>query len=122
LFTLSAGRFAARCATVPRSGGQAATFCYEFAWGHPPIGAGHSLEIPFVFDNLAVAADDPVIGADPPQELAGEMNSAWVRFATSGDPGWPAFDDSRPVRIFDAGGSGVEYDPRGDERAIWPAG
>jgi para-nitrobenzyl esterase len=115
-------RLPALAVAQARSGGPAATFCYEFAWGHPPIGAGHSLEIPFVFDNLAVAADDPVIGADPPQELADEMNSAWVRFATGGDPGWPAFDDSRPVRIFDADGGRIEHDPRGDERAIWPAG
>ena len=105
-----------------RSGGQAATYFYEFNWGHPPIGAGHSLEIPFVFDNLAAAADDEVIGPDAPQELADEMHSAWVRFATTANPGWPAFDDSRPVRIFDADGGSIEHDPRGDERAIWPAG
>jgi para-nitrobenzyl esterase len=105
-----------------RSGGQAATYFYEFNWGHPPIGAGHSLEIPFVFDNLAAAADDEVIGQDAPQELADEMHSAWVRFATTANPGWPAFDDSRPVRIFDADGGSIEHDPRGDERAIWPAG
>lgn len=105
-----------------RSGGPAATYFYEFDWGHPPIGAGHSLEIPFVFDNLATAADDQVIGADPPQDLADEMNSAWVKFATTANPGWPAFDDSRPVRVFDADGGSIEHDLRGDERAIWPAG
>ncbi len=115
-------RLPALAVAQARSGGPAATFFYEFAWGHPPIGAGHSLEIPFVFDNLAEITNDPVIGTDPPQELADEMNSAWVRFATDADPGWPAFDDSRPVRIFDAGGGTIEHDPRGDERASWPAG
>jgi hypothetical protein len=41
--------------------------------------------------------------------------------SNAADPGWPAFDESRPVRLFDAGGS-IELDPHGDERAIWPAG
>jgi para-nitrobenzyl esterase len=115
-------RLPALAVAEARSGGPAPTFFYEFGWGHPPLGAGHSLEIPFVFDNLGTAAGDPVIGADPPQDLADDMNSAWVRFATCADPGWPAFDDSRPVRVFDAGGGSIEHDPRGDERAIWPAG
>jgi para-nitrobenzyl esterase len=114
-------RLPALAVAQARSSGPAATYFYEFNWGHPPIGAGHSLEIPFVFDNLAAAAGDEVIGGDPPQELADEMNSAWVRFATTANPGWPAFDDSRPVRIFDADGGSIEHDPRGDERAIWPA-
>ena len=103
----------------------AATYFYEFRWGNPPMGAGHSLEIPFVFDNLSQAGDDPLIGPNPPQDLAEEMQSAWVRFASTGDPGWVAFDESRPVRIFDTGttgGDSIESDPRGDERAIWPAG
>ncbi|HWF80122.1 MAG TPA: carboxylesterase family protein [Streptosporangiaceae bacterium] len=115
-------RLPALAVAQARSGGPAATYFYEFGWGHPPIGAGHSLEIPFVFDNLATAAADLVIGADPPQDLADEMNSTWVRFATTANPGWPAFDGSRPVRIFDADGGSIEHDPRGDERAIWPAG
>jgi len=115
-------RLPALAVAEARSGGPAATYFYEFAWGHPPIGAGHSLEIPFVFDNLATAAGDQAIGDAPPQDLADQMNSAWVSFATTANPGWPAFDDSRPVRIFDADGSSIELDPRGDERAIWPAG
>lgn len=113
-------RLPALAVAQARSGGPAATYFYEFNWGNPPIGAGHSLEIPFVFDNLARAADDQVIGENPPQDLADTMNSAWVAFATTANPGWPAFDDSRPVRIFDADGGSVQHDPRGDERAIWP--
>jgi para-nitrobenzyl esterase len=116
-FRLPALAVAQARATAP-----AATFVYEFAWGKPPLGAAHSLEIPFVFDNLATAADDDIIGADAPQDLADDMQAAWVAFATTADPGWPAYDDSRPVRVFAAGGGSVERDPRGDERAIWPAG
>ena len=35
-----------------RAGGPAATYFYEFAWRHPLVGAGHGLDVPFVFDNL----------------------------------------------------------------------
>ncbi len=115
-------RLPALAVAQARSGESAATYVYEFGWGIPPLGAAHSVEIPFVFDNLSAAADDPVLGDDPPQDLADDMQSAWVRFASGADPGWPAFDESRPVRIFDTGGGSVELDPRGDERAIWPAG
>jgi para-nitrobenzyl esterase len=117
VFRLPALAVAEARATAPT-----ATYVYEFAWGKPPLGAAHSLEIPFVFDNLASAADDPVIGADAPQDLADDMQAAWVAFATTADPGWPAYAEDRQVRIFDAGGGSVERDPRGDERAIWPAG
>jgi para-nitrobenzyl esterase len=105
-----------------RSGGQAPTYCYEFRWGVPPIGAGHAMEIPFVFDNLASPDSRPLIGPDPPADLAADMHAAWIAFARDGDPGWPAFDASRPVRVFDAGGGSVEIDPRHDERTVWPAG
>ncbi len=122
LVTDSFFRLPALAVAQARSGGPAATYFYEFAWGQPPLGAAHSVEIPFVFNNLAVAADDEVIGPNPPQDLADDMHATWVRFAATGDPGWPAFDDSRPVRIFGAGGGSIERDPRGDERAIWPSG
>jgi para-nitrobenzyl esterase len=109
-----------------RAGGPAATYCYEFAWGIPPIGAGHAVEIPFVFDNLsspdAVAIVGMHDGRHPAQDVADDMHAAWISFARTSDPGWPAFDASRPVRVFDSGGGSVELDPRGDERAIWPAG
>ncbi len=105
-----------------RSGGPAPTYFYEFAWGNPPIGAGHAMEIPFVFDNLSSSDISSLIGANPPADVATDMHAAWVAFARDADPGWPAFDGSRPVRVFDTGGGSIELDPRGDERAIWPAG
>jgi para-nitrobenzyl esterase len=104
-----------------RAAGPAATYFYEFAWRSPAIGAGHGLEIPFVFDTLGAQGADLAMGAEPaPQDLADLMHAAWVRFAGTGDPGWPAFDASRPVRVFDTGGGYVEHDQRRDEREIWP--
>jgi para-nitrobenzyl esterase len=45
------------------------------------------------------------------------MHSAGVGFATTGDPGWQCWDESRPVRVFDGEGDPVVLAPRDDERA-----
>jgi len=104
-----------------RLAGPATTHLYEFAWPSPVqgLGAAHAVELGFVFDRLA--SDDAVRlnGRDAPQQLADDMHSAWVRFATTGDPGWPAWSASRPVQVFDAPASGVALAPREDERAAW---
>jgi len=104
-----------------RARGPAPTYVYEFAWASPVggLGACHSLEIPFVFDNLSAEGAEPALGAAPPAALAGRMHAAWLAFARDGHPGWGAYDDTCPVMIFDEPGGGVELDPRGDERRIW---
>ncbi|MEU8250049.1 carboxylesterase family protein [Nonomuraea sp. NPDC048916] len=95
------------------------TFVYEFAWRSPAmdLGACHALEIGFVFDNLWSGTE--LTGPGAPQPLADAMHRAWVAFATSGDPGWPAWDASRPVMVFDDPGSGVVLAPRDDELREW---
>jgi para-nitrobenzyl esterase len=103
-----------------RADGPAHTYVYEFAWRHAQVGAGHGLDVPFVFDNLSAEGADLVAGRDAPADVAEEMHAAWIRFAGTGDPGWPAYDASRPVMVFDTGGAVVQYDPRRDERTIWP--
>ena len=47
---------------------------------------------------------------------------AWVRFAADGDPGWQAWDDSHPVRIFGDGEPHTAYGPRDPELALWDGG
>jgi para-nitrobenzyl esterase len=77
-----------------RSGGR--TFTYEFAWPSPAfggaLGAGHCLELPFVFERTdlpALHGENALLGAGrPPVALATEMHGDWVRFVTTGDPGW----------------------------------
>ncbi|MFD5179608.1 carboxylesterase/lipase family protein [Nocardia sp. NPDC058379] len=94
----------------------APTHVYEFAWPTdlPGLGACHVLEVPFVFDALAGA--HALTGPHPPQALADEIHAAWVRFATDGDPGWPAFDsENKQVRIFDTPASSTVANPRGAE-------
>lgn len=100
-----------------RAGGRA--WQYEFAWPTPVhnLRACHALELGFVFDTLSTSP--PIAGAAPPQCLADEMHETWVRFATTGDPGWERVGAARrPVRTFGdpALPSGaVVTDPRDDE-------
>ena len=81
-----------------RAGGAAGTYMYEFAWPAPGLGAVHALEVPFVFDTASPDAPlfGPLLGNDPPQDLARTMHGAWVAFATDGDPGWPKYDLEHP--------------------------
>ncbi|WP_243225845.1 carboxylesterase/lipase family protein [Microbacterium sp. CIAB417] len=79
------------------------TFVYEFAWQSPvrDLRAAHALELGFVFDTLADAESQRLAGPDAPQLLAERMNADWVRFISTGDPGWPAFDARRITRVYD---------------------
>ncbi|MGZ6376776.1 MAG: carboxylesterase/lipase family protein [Ktedonobacterales bacterium] len=99
-----------------------ATYMYEFAWRSPQfnrlLGACHALEIAFVFDTLGNGTE-PLLGTDPPQQLADTMHAAWVAFATRGDPGWPKYDLKRRATMrFDTTSEMVE-DPQSAERALW---
>ena len=51
------------------------------------------------------------------------MHRAWVAFAATGDPGWPAYTPGhRTVALFGSGtdpGREVVDDPRGDLRVLW---
>ena len=103
------------------------TWLYEFRWESPALPAGlgafHGLDVPFVRDDLramqAVAGSEAWIGRHPPADLAATMHAAWVRFARTGDPGWPAYDlDSRQTMVFDAT-SAVVPDAAAPERQAW---
>jgi len=83
--------------------GVGVTFAYEFAWRSDALdgqlGASHVMELPFVFDRVdlpALHGPDALLGtAPPPADLVDRMHGAWVRFAASGDPGWPAHEPDR---------------------------
>jgi len=79
------------------------THVYEFAWPSPvrDLRAAHALELGFVFDRLGAEEARRMAGPDAPRELAREMNTAWVRFVTLRDPGWPAYGNGRLTRLFD---------------------
>jgi para-nitrobenzyl esterase len=110
------------------SGSGAPTHLYEFHWESPAIPAGvgahHAIELPFVYDGLEqMAAFDPAgrlqLGDNPPAALAATMHRAWIAFATTGDPGWPAHDlGTRATMVFDET-SAVVDDVAAPERLAW---
>jgi carboxylesterase type B len=103
------------------AGATSRTYMYEFAWPSPGLGAVHALEVPFVFDTVSADAPlfGPLLGNDPPQSLADTMHAAWVAFARTGDPGWPAYDlERRATMRFDTTCEVVD-DPRAWERELW---
>ncbi|MFI1917713.1 carboxylesterase/lipase family protein [Nocardia sp. NPDC020380] len=85
-----------RIADIVSSAGTAC-HVYEFGWpsGIDGIGSCHALEIPFVFDTLALGKT--LTGPNPPQPLADEMHRAWVDFAVHGDPGWARYESAAPL-------------------------
>jgi para-nitrobenzyl esterase len=99
------------------------THMYEFAWRSPAfdgrLGACHGLDVPFVFDLLDIGQMGKLLGNDPPQQVASTMHSAWVSFATHGDPGWPPYELSRRATMrFDLTSELVE-NPHSAERMLW---
>ena len=100
-----------------------ATYMYEFAWRSPQfnglLGASHATEIAFVFDTLDEEQHEPLLGTNPPQQLANTMHAAWVAFATRGDPGWPRYDLNRRATMRFDTTSEVVDDPRSAERMLW---
>jgi para-nitrobenzyl esterase len=98
------------------------TWMYRFDWGTPVfggvLGACHGVELPFVFETLDAArgfvGDDPALA-----QLASTVHQGWVRFATTGDPGWPAYDSRRRATMcFDVASTVVD-DPDGELRTCW---
>jgi carboxylesterase type B len=101
------------------------TYAYEFTWQDSPAfdghyGAAHFLEVPFLFDQLGDPAFAPQVGPDAPAALGDTMRRGWIRFAKTGDPGWPRYDERQSVMIFD-NSCRVEPDPREHHRAAWDA-
>ena len=86
-------------ALVAADGDTHRTYMYEFAWASPGLGAVHALEVPFVFDTASPDAPlfGPLLGPDPPQDLARTMHTAWVHFARHGNPGWLAVRPAHQV-------------------------
>jgi para-nitrobenzyl esterase len=81
--------------------GHGATWAYRFGWRSSGLGAGHVMELPFVFDCLDLPelhGPRALLGEGPaPQDLATRMHSAWIRFAATGDPGWSRHPEVRQL-------------------------
>ena len=86
-----------------RQANAAPVYMYLFEWESPALNgtlkSTHTLEIPFVFDNLKVS--DEYVGPRPEREqLMAQISDAWIAFARTGSPNheglprWPAYDDA----------------------------
>lgn len=113
------------------SSAQGRTWVYEMDWRSPVAGgrygAPHTVDIPFFFDNLAVAPGMVGGGAEnvsKAQPLATMMSETLIAYARAGDPNhsglphWPAYDlHSRATMIWNTLPAVVD-DPRGREREL----
>jgi para-nitrobenzyl esterase len=102
----------------------APVWMYMLTW-ETPVARGrlrcpHALEIPLVFDNVERARNFVGRGEEP-QVVADQMSNAWLAFARSGDPGWPAYDAAtRATKVFDLESS-VVNDPLPEVRKVLQA-
>ncbi len=105
------------------------TFVYDFMWSSPvldgALGAGHTVEIPFAFDNLWTPCTPYQLGDAPPVALAGAMSGAWHAFMQSGEPyaetlpAWPVYDhETRATMGLDCESS-LLTDPDAAQRRYW---
>jgi para-nitrobenzyl esterase len=109
-----------------RKSAQAApVYMYYFTWKTPvrdgKLKAFHTLEIPFVLENVDEAKSMTGEGADryPLQE---KMSGAWAAFARTGNPNhkglpkWPAFKTGERATMILDNQCKVVNDPHGEER------
>ena len=95
-------------AEVRAQDGRANTFVYQLNFEN----AKHTDDIGLAFGTVP--------SPTPAQaKMSAEIMDTFVRFARSGDPGWPAYDlDTRRTMVFDTA-SRVERDPRKWERELF---
>jgi len=98
-------------ATAKSKQGGSPAYSYLFTWQSPvndgSLGACHGMELPFMFNNIAMAR--PMTGGGKEAyELADKISSAWINFIKTGNPNsknlpeWPAYTpENGATMIFD---------------------
>ena len=118
---MEAERRAANPVSQPR------TWVYQMNWHRnaPGARAMHTIDIPFMFDNLAAAPGQ--IGSTPEelavaQPLADAMSGMLIHYAATGNPNhpglpfWPAYDLKQRNTMIWGNPPQIVSDPRGEER------
>ena len=121
------GTYARETARRKAEQGAAPAYLYRFDWETPEGGghmrSPHTIEIPFVFNNIAIAGS--LISKMPEAfELATKVSASWAAFARTGNPNvaslpkWPAYAaSSRDTMLFN-NASRVEKDPDRECRLV----
>ena len=104
---------------------KAPVYMYYFTWRSPvregKLKAFHTLEIPFVLENVDEAKSMTGTGSER-YALQDKMSGAWAAFARGGDPNhkglphWPAFDTAKRATMVFNNDCKVVNDPYGEER------
>ncbi len=119
---------AIRVAERKAAGSPAPVYMYLFTWESPFMGGilkcPHTMEMPFVFNNVEPAIG--ILGNSPERiPLAAKVSGAWLAFARSGNPnhqglpGWPTYNKEERATMVFGSECKVENDPRGEERQAW---
>ena len=107
--------------------GPAPVYKYYFQW-YSPVREGklrsyHTLDIPFVFENVDIAQS--MVGSGPERyPLADKMSGAWVAFARSGNPNhkdipqWEPFTEAQRATLIFNNECKAVNDPFREERLV----
>jgi para-nitrobenzyl esterase len=100
---------------------------YLFTWETPVEGgkrhSPHTVELPFVFNNIAEQPEEVGNGPDL-QPLADKVSGAWTAFARTGNPNaagtpkWPAYTESERATMIINNDWKIMNDPRHEVRVI----
>ncbi|MFG3025320.1 carboxylesterase/lipase family protein [Streptomyces sp. NPDC048254] len=99
---------------------------YELTWQAPgnggAFGACHGLDGTLLFGTFDAHLGPLLLGPEPSAEarsLSSRFRATWTAFATTGDPGWPAYDpDRRLVQVLDSDPVVTAY-PEETSRRLW---
>jgi para-nitrobenzyl esterase len=107
--------------------GKAPAYVYYFSWRSPvrdgKMKSYHTLEIPFVFENVDEAQTMTGTGQDR-YALQDTMGEAWTNFARTGNPSgkgvgmWPAYNTSQRPTMLLGSQCKVVNDPNKEERQV----
>jgi para-nitrobenzyl esterase len=108
-----------------KSAQKAPVYMYYFTWRSPvrdgKLKTFHTLEIPFVTDNVDNATSMTGMGQDR-YALENKMSAAWAAFARTGNPNhkglpnWPKFNATQRATMIFNNECKVVNDPNGEER------
>lgn len=99
ILTTSVRSNALKQASIKNAQGGAPAYVYLFEWQSPvndgSLGAAHGMELPFMFNNIAMARTLTGGGKDA-YALADKISSAWISFVKTGNPGCKVLPEWEP--------------------------